>query len=347
MKVNGKRGHGGSREEAYGLAPEELRLPFQERRADTKDPKRTLRLHENRLRPDRYLHFAKTLVEWTRLLDRRGVQLYGLSLQNEPRFSHWFESCVYTPAELARLHETVVEMFAREGQALPRLFTPETMSRDTEGNQAYLERIFQNRLVATKVHAIATHGYLDGYAQDTDSKSAEKVAQLADSYRRRAWLTEGGSGDHAWPAPLHSFASSLMDAFLIGQASLITPWQCVGSSPSVHDLAGVRERTKKSFVSAQFFRHLRPGMQRVHVEQPGDQSRCVAFADPGGRRYVVIGVNRGTNTSSLSFLINRRKAQVLGAYGTDSERNCGELAVGEDGRAPLPAESVVTWLLSS
>src|SRR5262249_2912177 len=55
----------------------------------------------NKLRPDRYLHFAKLLVEWCRHFRSRGIELYALSPANEPRFSHWFESCVYSPDEYA------------------------------------------------------------------------------------------------------------------------------------------------------------------------------------------------------------------------------------------------------
>ncbi len=113
-------------------------------------------LGRNKLRRDRYLHFAKFLVEWSRYLESVGISLYALSPTNEPRFSHWFESCVYTPDEYAELLDVIAWMFANQGEAPVQLFGPEHMTWDSNGNQRYLEALKRRHGVAIPLAALAS-----------------------------------------------------------------------------------------------------------------------------------------------------------------------------------------------
>jgi len=345
MKENGKRGNGGVRDENFALSLPELKGAFGNRFKDDGPQRRHELLHRNRLLPDYYDFMAKSLVEWVRLYKSRGVELYGLSAQNEPRFSHWFESCSYTPAELTHLYRSIIDTFDAEGEKLPQLFAPETVSHDLEGNELYLRALLADSKVRQHLFAFATHGYVDGYKSDHDPRSPEKVKRLLEGSGKRIWFTEGGTGEHKWPEPIHILAPSFMNALLHGEVSLITPWQCVGEPPSLHDLAGVNRLTKKSHITAQFFRHIRPGMRRVHVDQPTNSAAsCTAFETSDAKKIAVVLLNRSGMEIPFRFTVDGRSASVSAVYVTNVDMDHQALQAAET--LGLPPESLVTALIS-
>ncbi|MGH8021297.1 MAG: hypothetical protein ACREIA_24055, partial [Opitutaceae bacterium] len=92
------------------------------------DPKRDYD-DDNRLRPDRYRHFAKWIVEWARYMESQGTPFFAISLQNELMFTQWFESTLYSPDEYARVVQVTGEMFESEGVRKPLFFGPEDMTQ--------------------------------------------------------------------------------------------------------------------------------------------------------------------------------------------------------------------------
>lgn len=336
MKENGRLGKGRGAPPGGSLTARDLGLE-EASSTDPPAPRST-----NRLRADRYRHFAKSLVEWTRLYAAAGAPLFALSPQNEPRFSHWFESSVYTPSELARLTEVIVETFRGEGVELPRLFVPETMSHDVDGNRAYLDALFASR-AAPNIHAIAGHGYVDGYRADSDPAAPGHLFELARRHGRPAWITEGGSGDHAWPAPIHELGSSLMNALIGGRASLVATWQVVDGVLNEHALRALPSPSKKLAVASHFFRYLRPGMTRILAasSEPGVQVVAYASPQPGARpnsSIVLVVLNR-TQTEmelALSFADEReRKLRSKIVTSAQMDRQA-------DSSHKLPPESVST-----
>ena len=298
----------------------------------------------NKLRPDRYEHFAKVLVEWTRLLRSSGIELYALSPQNEPRFSHWFESCVYTPAEYAELLDAIVLMFRREGEPLPKLFGPEHMTRDLPGNRLYLEAIAKRPDAFRAVEALAAHGYIDGQAPETNPEFSRTFRSLAEQHGKRVWFTEGGSGEHDWPAPLRDFARSFVYALREGNASLITPWQAVTRDPpSRSGFMSLSQSTKKTSVAIQLWRYLRPGMVRVGVEGESSDLESVAFEDPASARVVLVILNRAKTAVPVSVVFAPVPMTAQAAYLTDATHDHAPTSDWRrHGTNDLPPESITT-----
>jgi len=348
MKVNGLVGNGSSPRKGYALSLSELGLEGEATPQEASDERRRYVLG-NKLRPDRYVHFAKSLVEWTRLYHRHGVELYGLSPQNEPRFSQWYESAVYTPAELARLTATLIEVFQSEGVPLPRLFAPETMSRDTEVNRAYLDALLQTRSPA-RLHAVAAHGYVDGVLADSDPRSSGLLLELAAPRSLHVWLTEGGTGGDLWPAPLHELGASLMNALVGAQASMITPWQVAGTKLDQNVLTSVDGPSKKLRVASHFFRHIRPGMQRIAAKSSDDDVDVVAFAAGAvsethstarPREVVLVVMNRSKGGKRLVPYTDHGSAFDIRSMQVTS----ASLDRQQEASAFLPGESIATLVL--
>jgi O-glycosyl hydrolase len=351
MKVNGSLGNGHPDRKNYALNfddPAELG-PWTRPRAGDHGMERFTYLARNKLRKDRYLHFAKLLVEWVRFFRSLGIDLYALSSTNEPRFSHWFSSCVYTPDEYAELIEVVSWMFRNQGEAPIRLFGPEHMSWDIDGNRAYLDAVRRRRRAFEALTAIASHGYIDGYRADLRSESTRALGRLAAPYRRDLWITEGGFGGHIWPAPLHQLAASFVYALRDGGVSLITTWQSLTRHPpDEHALMSVRGPTKKTFAAMQFWRFIRPGMVRIEAASR-EQLDTVAFEDAGSQRAAIVIVNRTKSAYPVSLSgIGKGLVKIDEAFVTDASRDCSQIHAGLDVHAlNIPAESIVTLVLKT
>lgn len=346
MKQNGALGNGNTERKNFALADADLGVEANGRSSSAEGTaeERQRFLHQNKLRRDRYVHFARSLVEWARLYREHGVDLYALSPQNEPRFSHWFGSCVYTPTELADVVRVIEQTFREQGEVLPRLFAPETMSHDVLGNRAYLDALLRGPNGPRRVHALAVHGYVDGYATDRDPASPRRFAELAAPYGRAVWFTEGGTGGHDWPEPLDGMAMSIVNAVTSGGASLLLPWQVADKTPTEHALRTVARTTKKSAVARHFARVLRPGMRRIGARVRGaGQLEVVAFEDASTGEVTVVALNRRPDyaTLRLSLARSRKPVALARAWVTDRTRDFAELDRG-DGSLRQPPQSIVT-----
>lgn len=304
-------------------------------------------LGQNKLRPDHYLHYAKLLVEWTRYFRSLGLDLYAISPQNEPRFSHWFESCVYTPEEYAELLRVIAWMFQHEGEKQPQLFGPEHMTHDIARNRLYLEAIASRPTALAALGAIASHGYVDGYAVDQLPGSSGAFRKLAEPYGKKIWMTEGATGRHAWPAPLHEVGAAFLNALTDGGVSLLTPWQVIGSEPDEHSLALMRGTTKKTSIVMQYWRFIRPGMVRVEVHGENGPLGTAAFQDPVSERLVLVLLNRTKEAApGTVILAGKASLRIAEAFVTDATRDCATVPkwAGKS-QFILPAESMATLVL--
>lgn len=351
MKVNGSMTDGHPQKKNFALdfeRPGELGL-WNGPLADDANGERFRYLGQNKLRPDRYLHFAKLLVEWTRYFRSLGIELYAISPQNELRFSHWFESCDYSPAEYAELLRVIAWMFAHEGEKPPQIFGPEHMTYDVAGNRLYLEAIAARPEGLAILGAIASHGYIDGYLADQHPGSAAAFRKFEEPYGKKIWMTEGSTGAHAWPAPLHELGASFLNGLVDGDVSLMTPWQIFDREPTEHALATLQGPTKKTFVAMQYWRFVRPGMVRIGASDPRGQLGVAAFQEPGSNRVVAILLNRSTHGQLVALrLPNGAAWKVREIYLTDATRDCAELKpVTDTDQLTLPAESIVTLLLDA
>jgi glucuronoarabinoxylan endo-1,4-beta-xylanase len=350
MKQNASLGNGHGGRKNFGLSDAELGVSSGPeggpRDGGTEDERRRF-LFSNKLRPDRYEHFARSLVEWVRLYRAHGVELYGLSPQNEPRFSHWFGSCVYTPAELAEVTRSIVETFAVEKEKLPRLFVPETMTHDIVGNRAYLAALLDKPELRSAIHALAVHGYVDGYEADSDPKSPGRFLDLATPFGRAIWYTEGGTGGHDWPKPLDGLGMLLVHAVREGNASLIVPWQFVDAQPSEHALTVLTGPTKKTSVARHFARAFQPGMRRVGASVAGGALDVVAFEHRARSELTVVVLNRAAKPVPVALTVRGRLTRAIPReiLITSQQQTLARVEGAPSPVTSLPARSIATFLV--
>lgn len=351
MKVNRTLGNGHPARKNFSLNfehPVELGT-WNKPEANDVGQERFTYLGRNKLRRDRYLHFAKYLVEWTRYLESLGISLYALSPTNEPRFSHWFESCVFTPDEYAELLDVMAWMFANQKQHQIQIFGPEHMTWDIAGTQRYLDALARRRGSGSSMAALASHGYIDGYRADLRKESTSAFRNLAKPSGKKIWVTEGGFGGHQWPDALHQLGAAFLYALRDGDVSLLTAWQTLTRHPpDVNGLMSLRGPTKKTYVAMQFWRFIRPGMVRIDARSNAGPD-TVAFEDFGTGTTVIVLLNRNRNPSLVALdLASRLKPRRVEFYITDASHDCSRIDGNHDCQSlSIPGESVVTLILGT
>lgn len=312
----------------------------------------------NRLREDRYQHFAKWVVEWARYMESQGTPFYAISLQNELMFTQWFESVLYTPEEYARLVKVTGEMFEAEGVKKPLFFGPEDMTQANYSNEVrhrpYVDALMQPD-VKKYFDAFATHGYSDGVNED-DRNSAEAYWNGIKQFGLPYWITEGGSGEHEWPRPLiDGIAPRLHAALAKGNVSLFTGWQLTDEPhiSSHHEFMRYDQPTKKTYATMHFWRHIRPGSVRVEASYPNknDDLQVSAYIHEERGERVVIVINRTEDPQEVLIEWDDGKQdQVWKAWQTTEHLSHEELAVPTREGSPhliLPGLSITTLTASA
>ena len=302
------------------------------------------RLMDNRLDMDKLPLFTKWVVEMVKLFDAEGVPLSAVSVANEPQFTQWFESCVWTADDWAKATQSVGAALEAAGYGGVKLYGPETM---TGFNWANANPMYV-KAAGEQLDVFATHGYSDGFNADNSAKSSWDFWNLVKDQGRPYWVTEGGTGGHDWPKPVNGMAMCLHNALVYGNASAVMPWQVTAQNADDGSLMGMDTPTAKTHVARQYFHYVRPGAVRVDAtptDSPGGV-RASAFVHDADGTLTVVLVNTGGGPRDVTLKLPAGVAAFGTAVRTSAaERSAALPAVAvADGSAvlTLPAQSVTT-----
>ncbi|MFT3928825.1 MAG: glycoside hydrolase [Spongiibacteraceae bacterium] len=254
----------------------------------------------NQLQRDRYAEFAEYCVAYIKLLKlKTGIDLYAISLQNEPRFSQFYASAVYDPQSLADLIQTVGDRF-REEDIATKIFAPEDVNIPAYVTP-FLNEIIQNSGANQYVTAFAVHDYkADGIRPQADNiKSWEALAKIASAADKAVWMTEtSGYEDHSIESAI-ALARSIHDAITFGNASVWLYWQM---SVNKGDGLIVDGRpTYLYYVSKQFYRFVQPGFVRVSAMSTDPDLLVLAFSSPAENAITTILINTSNVARTVQF----------------------------------------------
>ncbi len=306
---------------------------------------------ENRVDPKYFKHFAMYLVEFARLLQHEtGVRLYALSIGNEVMFSQSFASCQWNAADYAEMTRILGEMLEENDLGDVKLFGPETMTSHNfrGGNPEYIRALMGDPEVARHFDVFATHGYEDGVIEDFSATGLARFRELTAPYGRPFWITEGGTGGHDWPEPLHNIAAATHNTLVHGNVNAYVPWQITDRRPMTHNMMVYDEPTKKTYAMQHYSRFIDEGAYRINASPAESAVRTSAYLHQwtGALTVVIINPTEEEQDVTLRF-IQAPPMSELNLYRTTAEEDLVQLApvpIDDNRRAvlALPAESIVT-----
>jgi O-glycosyl hydrolase len=305
---------------------------------------------DNRVDPKYFRHFCKWMAEYVKLHDKLGVPFYAVSPGNEVQFTQSFESCVWDGKDYTTILIMLREMLDTEGCEHVKIFGPETMTSHMYegGTGSYVKAIKDNAKALAALDIFATHGYEDGVKAEMSATSSGRFWDQIKDTVKPFWITEGGTGNHSWPAPIHEgVGNALHNALVAGNCSAFVPWQITERRDSIHALMTMSTYTPKTYTTMHYSRFIRPGAQRIDAKPGFGVVQVGAFYHEKTRDLTVVTINPTEHEQILDMTFSNLEGLAsLKVYRTSASENLqelGELRVSNN-RATLQMtpQSIVT-----
>jgi glucuronoarabinoxylan endo-1,4-beta-xylanase len=285
-----------------------------------------------RLRSSSYAAYAQHLNDFTTHMRNNGVNLYGISVQNEPDYAH--DWTWWTPAEILR--------FLREnaGSISTRVIAPESFQ--------YLKNIsdpiLNDSVALANVDIIGAHLYGTPFSNFPYPLFKQRGAG------KELWMTEvylpnsTDSGD-TWPQAL-DVAENMHRAMVDAEFQAYIWWYIRRSYGPMREDGQI---SKRGAMMAHFARFVRPGYVRIDATA-NPASNVYVSAYRGGDTVAIVAVNKGTSAVSQQFTLANSTASSASSWLTDASRNVApQGTVGMSNGSltvTLPARSVMTFVTS-
>lgn len=310
------------------------------------------------LNPNAYADYADYLSGHIQLYKDLGVDLYALSLQNEPAFTQTFNSCTYTTFWYVDLLNAVVP---RIKSSFPnvKIFGAEHMlameGKENNWRWFYHSAIKANAEATGNLDILAVHGYNDGVLPTSGSELVQMwknhSIQFAQPMNKKVWMSETSGYTENWETKDGKAGSlglglDIQAALTHGNINAWIWWQ--GS-----ELDGIDEYNlmngvvggKKYYVSKHFYRYIRPDAKRVASSTLDEDLFVCAFKHNNNKTSTVVIINTGSQKRihlKGDGLANSYESFLTTA---DKTENCKPYDVYTHGSTKgivLPAQSIVT-----
>ena len=283
-----------------------------------------------RLRHDKYAQYANHLNNFVNYMKNNGVNLYAISMANEPDYGH--DWTWWTSSEIV----TFLKYYA--GSINCRLIAPESFSY----NKNIMEPILNDSQALANVDIMGTHLYGTQYKNFAWPLFQQKGAG------KQLWMTEvyypnsdANSADR-WPEAL-GVSEHIHNAMINNMQTYV--WWYIRRSYSPMKEDGTI--SKRGYCMAQYSKFIRRGYRRVAATANPNNGVYVS-AYTGDGKAVFVAINKGSSSISQKFTVNGQSISSVDRYRTSSNENLAKtsnLALTDNGFwAYMPANSVSTFV---
>jgi O-glycosyl hydrolase len=227
-----------------------------------------------------------------------GINLYALSLQNEPNHNTTnYESCVWTGQQFREFIPYISAALAASNVATTKILLPESIGWATTSLHT---PTMNDPAVAPLAHIIANHNY-DGPNFET---GATTPPAALNNYGKALWQTEVSTGDAYngtitnalyWAGRIHQFMT-------VAQANAWHFWWLV---PLNADNQGLTDQSvnpaKRMYALGNFSRFVRPNFYRIGVVSNSGPLQISAYKEPTNGALAIVVINSSTNSVTQTF----------------------------------------------
>lgn len=284
-----------------------------------------------RLRYDKYAAYAQHLNDFVSYMRNNGVNLYAISIQNEPDYGK--DWTWWTPEEIHRF------MKENAGSINCRVMSPESFS--------YQKKMYDPILNDPK--ALANMDILGTHTYGTQVKDFPYPLFKQKGAGKELWMTEvyvpnsdNNSADR-WPEAL-DVAYHMHNAMVEGNFQAYVWWYIRRQYGPMKEDGNI---SKRGYMMAHFSKFIRPGYVRVDAtENPTNNVYVSAYKGTG--KVVIVAINKGTSQVNQRFNIQKGSASKVSSWVTTASKNIAKSAdtnvVNGSFTASLPAQSVTTFV---
>ncbi len=180
------------------------------------------------------------------------------------------------------------------------------------------------------------------------ANSSRQFWDLIQDTGKPFWITEGGTGNHDWPAPIEKgIGNALHNALVAGNCSAFVPWQITEGNKSIHALMVMSTYTPKTYTAMHYTRFIRPGAQRIDAQPAFGTVQVGAFLHEKDGDLAIVAVNPPDQDQVLNLVFRSLGGlALLKVYRTsasESLKEVDEVAVRDNKAAfKMTPQSIVT-----
>ena len=284
----------------------------------------------------KYAEYAQHLNSYVKFMEGQGVDLYSISVQNEPDYAE--EWTYWSTDELTSFVAEYGDDVVAGTNA--KLMSPESFQYKKD----IYNSILNNSTAYNNIDLFGTHFY-------GTTRSNMDFAAL-ESCGKPIWMTEvyvpnSSSDADTWPEAL-DVAENIHNGLAVGNMSAYVWWYIRRSYGPMKEDGNI---SKRGYMMAQYSKYVRPGDVRIDAtEQPADNVYVSAYKGSDNQVTIVV-VNTGTEGYAQQFSVSSDASITdIDRYRTTGTENLAETQnlefTDNSFWAQLPAESVSTFVVT-
>ena len=286
---------------------------------------------QKRLRYDKYAAYAQHLNDFVTYMRNNGVELYAISVQNEPDYAHTWTW--WTPDEMLNFMKNYA------GAINCRVIAPESFS--------YLKNMSDP--ILNDSQALANMDILGAHLYGTQVSNFAYPLFKQKGAGKELWMTEvyyPNSNDNSadsWPEALE-VSYHIHNAMVEGDFQAYVWWYIRRQYGPMKEDGTI---SKRGYNMAHFSKFVRPGYVRVDATKNPDTNVFVS-AYKGDNKAVIVAINKSTSSINQKFTLQNGSATTVSSWITDRNRNLSagsgyNISAGSF-TAQLPAQSITTFV---
>ncbi|MGA8782226.1 MAG: hypothetical protein WB567_15845, partial [Terracidiphilus sp.] len=297
------------------------------------------------LNPTSYADYAGYLEDFVTYFANNGVDLYAISMQNEPDYADVdYESCYWTPQQM----DAWIASLAASPFGATKLIMPESFDFSVAQAQTAMDDPTAEPLI----------GILAGHLYGVSPTSA--YYNLAQPDGKDVWMTEHSltpAGSNPAIGDALALAEEIHNSMTVGYYNAYV-WWWIWDDPNdginyglINSNTTSPAPTYYGYAIGQFSKFIQPGYVRASATaNPASGVYVSAYNNPGSGtyHYVIVAINSNTSTENLTFNLNSGTATSLTPYETTAAGGLTpQTAVSVTGGQftyTLPAQSIVTFV---
>ncbi|KAB8139702.1 cellulose-binding protein [Chloroflexia bacterium SDU3-3] len=284
---------------------------------------------QKRLRYNQYAAYANHLNSFVSYMKQNGVDLYAISVQNEPDYAA--EWTAWTPQEMLNF------MRSNAGSIQTRVIAPES----------FQYRKTMSDPILNDSQALANMDILGAHLYGTQLSAFPYPLFKQKGQGKELWMTEvyteSQNDADAWPLAL-DVAYNIHNSMVEAEFNAYVWWYIRRSYGLLKENGQI---SKRGYAMTHFSKFIRPGAVRVDATK-NPTSDVYVSSYKSGQNLVTVVVNRSSSAKTLSLGINGGSVASMTKYttsGSKSLKNDGTISASNGGFSlSLDGQSVTTFV---
>jgi glucuronoarabinoxylan endo-1,4-beta-xylanase len=303
--------------------------------------------HGGVLLTSHYQDYANYLVNYILTLKNQyGIDLYALSIQNEPDVqSTTVDSCGWTGDQMRTFIKNNLAPGLHRNAIATKIMMPEIGGWTLEQFQDYGDPILNDPIARNYVEIIAGHSYRN---RPFTRPTSPDPYPLAKSFGKRLWQTEVAdvySGYKGIASGLE-VAKQVHDWMTVAEANAWHYWWLI--SPHDDNWGLAPGPSKRLWALGNYSKFVRPGYYRIGANaNPLPGIYITAYKDHDTGEFAIVAINQNSSNTRISFTFNGFAARLVTPWITSASLDLAQrspIAAGNSFSAILTAQSVTTFV---